>query len=146
MKFSKSNNKPSFLIGTAVVMFLVTAGLIYAMVRDITTWEMFYDNPVSIEAEVIGNEENFYRGGKGYNPDIIYEYNGNEYSKMIYESNKYPTEIGSKKLITIDGDNPGKILSHPNKKEIIIGTVLILVFGSIGMASLIQLKIDKSCL
>jgi hypothetical protein len=144
MKLSKSNKSPTFLIGTSVVMFLIVMGFIYAMVRDITTWEMFYDNPVSIDSVVVGNEEGHSRGRISYHPDIVYEYNGTNYSTMIYESNKYPTEVGSHKLIRIDGNNPDKILSDPDSKSLIIGIVLILVFGSIGAASLVQLKIDKS--
>ena len=45
------------MIGTSVIMFLIVIGFIYAMVRDITTWEMFYDNPVSIDSVVVGNEK-----------------------------------------------------------------------------------------
>ena len=94
------------MIGTSVIMYLIVIGFIYAMVRDITTWEMFYDNPVSIDSVVVGNEESHSRGKISYHPNIVYEYNGTNYSTMIYESNKYPTAVGSHKMIKIDKSTP----------------------------------------
>ena len=41
----------------------------------------------------------------------VYYYNGQEYTMRLYESSKFPAEIGSHKTLVVDGDNPNKLLS-----------------------------------
>lgn len=142
--FSKSNYSRSHLLIMGIISLLVVASCIYAAVKDFRSWEMFYDNPASVDAIVIDNDKtHYFRDDTKYYPEVTYDYNGQEYTMRLYESSKFPAEIGSHKTLVVDGDNPNKLLSNPDSKLIIIGTIVTLTFAAVGIASLVQIRIDK---
>ena len=71
---------------------------------------------------------------------LTYECNGREYTVRLYEGSKTPYTIGAATIVTVDGDDPGKILAQPEAEYIFVGVLLILMTSSISAAAFIQLK------
>ena len=135
--YSKRN-----LIITAVVSILFGSLFLYGIVTDIASWERFCDTPVHVTATVYDNEYRSYRGHHSYYPWVYYELDGQQHSVMIYESNKKAVPVGTVRDITVDGNDPERLLSQPDAAELSVGILLILIFFSVGGAALIQLKFN----
>ncbi len=136
---SDINSRP-MLRKIGFVTLIIAAVIFIAFAKYISEWSIFCKNAVTVNAVVTGCTESSYKSGGMYYPDVTYECNGREYTVRLYEGSKTPYTIGAVTTVTVDGDDPGKILAQPEAEYIFVGVLLILMTSSISAAAFIQLK------
>ena len=118
----------------AVVMILLGTFFLIGLLRDVTSWKMFYKDPVTVQATVVRNTKHSQRNGQSYTVYVDYEYGGVNVTDKAVENEglrESPAEIGSQIALTVDGNAPEKQLKDPGADTLIFGalTFFMAVFG-----------------
>ena len=139
-------------IGCLVIGVLVLIGL----VKTITDWKIFCSDPITVSSVVVGNEKNYdIRGrslsgigvGKGssyYYPYVCYEVGSIVYEKKLgvdvlmdagISSFNAPFDIGSEITLTVDANDPARVLASSNRFTLFnaVGGPLAICIGVLNL-------------
>ena len=124
-------------ITIAVIAFFAVFCLI-GLIKDISRWKMFCPNAVTVQATVTDNEERYSSKGRyHYTPILSYNVNGIQCDGIKLDIGqvdpRYPTPVGSQIELTVNGNDPRKMLRDPNWTTLLYGMLFLVSSGIVVM-------------
>ena len=143
MRETTNRQMPAYKMRRSGII-LIAAGVFFVtgLLLDVTSWKMFYKNPVEVKATVVRNIEYSSKNGSTYTPCVDYEYNGIKVTDTAVkeiEVRHAPVEIGSELTLTVNGNDPKKQLSQPSIMTYVFSALSFFVI-SIGVLMLKSAK------